>query len=294
MTQCTSCTAELPNNTKFCKQCGMPAVNTEPNKSDVRCRHCGQALRHNLRFCSQCGIPVVRSLDDLDIMGVESASARPQPDDNVPPQRAEQRLNPASEPVETHPDFVPRIGGTTTRTITRRVLYVIGIVTVAACASSALWWYQTHGRTSTAPAEVSIVAPIQGPATASTAIAVPAPANTATSTTGQPASPNTTAVAQTNAVRVPASGSAPNVPAPASAITTAAPPKPPATAPGPSPITRLLKRAERDLALGRYDKAIATADSVLELEPGNRQAKALVRKAKAKQIDALRNNSSLE
>ncbi|WP_256941390.1 hypothetical protein [Burkholderia sp. AU33803] len=56
----------------------------------------------------------------------------------------------------------------------------------------------------------------------------------------------------------------------------------------------LLKRAQGDLSRGQYDKAIATAESVLAIDPGNRPAKTLIAKAKARQMDALRNNSTLE
>jgi hypothetical protein len=67
-----------------------------------------------------------------------------------------------------------------------------------------------------------------------------------------------------------------------------------ATAPPASAISGLLRRANGDLSRGQYDKAIATAESVLMLDPGNGQAKALVARAKARQMEALRNSSSLE
>lgn len=75
-----------------------------------------------------------------------------------------------------------------------------------------------------------------------------------------------------------------------------APPVRPSTAANPaSPaVDGLLKRAQGDLSRGQYDKAIATAESVLAIEPGNRPAKTLIGKAKARQMDALRNNSTLE
>ncbi|WP_244321750.1 hypothetical protein [Burkholderia reimsis] len=75
-----------------------------------------------------------------------------------------------------------------------------------------------------------------------------------------------------------------------------APPVRAATAANPtSPaVDGLLKRAQGDLSRGQYDKAIATAESVLAIEPGNRPAKTLIGKAKARQMDALRNNSTLE
>ena len=74
------------------------------------------------------------------------------------------------------------------------------------------------------------------------------------------------------------------------------PPARPSTAANPAApaVDGLLKRAQGDLSRGQYDKAIATAESVLAIEPGNRPAKTLIAKAKARQMDALRNNSTLE
>lgn len=74
------------------------------------------------------------------------------------------------------------------------------------------------------------------------------------------------------------------------------PPVRPSTAANPAApaVDGLLKRAQGDLSRGQYDKAIATAESVLAIEPGNRPAKTLIGKAKARQMDALRNNSTLE
>ncbi|WP_083265997.1 zinc-ribbon domain-containing protein [Burkholderia lata] len=74
------------------------------------------------------------------------------------------------------------------------------------------------------------------------------------------------------------------------------PPARPSTAANPAApaVDGLLKRAQGDLSRGQYDKAIATAESVLAIEPGNRPAKTLIDKAKARQMDALRNNSTLE
>jgi hypothetical protein len=59
-------------------------------------------------------------------------------------------------------------------------------------------------------------------------------------------------------------------------------------------VATLLGKAENYTANGQYDKAIATAESVLAIEPGNRAAKSAISKAKARQMDALKSNSSLE
>lgn len=72
------------------------------------------------------------------------------------------------------------------------------------------------------------------------------------------------------------------------------PPAAAAPAPAGDKNLLLLERAERYLAMAQFDKAIATAGSVLELEPGNRAARALLDKAKARQMDALRAGSSIE
>ncbi len=59
-------------------------------------------------------------------------------------------------------------------------------------------------------------------------------------------------------------------------------------------ITVLLAKANSYIANGQYDKAIATAESVLELDPTSKGAKAMRSKAKAKQMDALKSGSSIE
>lgn len=64
--------------------------------------------------------------------------------------------------------------------------------------------------------------------------------------------------------------------------------------PASSASAALLKKAEGYLSANQFDKAIATAESVLAIEPGNRAAKALVAKAKARQMDVLKSSSSLE
>jgi len=61
-----------------------------------------------------------------------------------------------------------------------------------------------------------------------------------------------------------------------------------------SKIAALLAKANGYIANGQYDKAIATAESVLELDPASTGAKATRSKAKAKQMDALKSGSSIE
>lgn len=150
-----------------------------------------------------------------------------------------------------------------------------------------------------------------GTATSDTAVATTAAPATMLSNTlaNAPASASAeTAAASTPttadpapAARVAQSQSAATAPA-EPPVVAAVPPKPRraperksnATAPPASAISGLLRRANGDLSCGQYDKAIATAESVLMLDPGNGQAKGLVARAKAQQMEALRNSSSLE
>lgn len=61
-----------------------------------------------------------------------------------------------------------------------------------------------------------------------------------------------------------------------------------------SKIATLLNKGNGHIAKGHYDKAIATGESVLALDAGNRAAMGLIAKARAKQLEALRTNTSLE
>lgn len=59
-------------------------------------------------------------------------------------------------------------------------------------------------------------------------------------------------------------------------------------------VASLLARADGYIGSSQYDKAIATAESALELQPRSTAAAAMVNKAKARQLDALKSGSSLD
>ncbi|WP_261318277.1 hypothetical protein [Burkholderia cepacia] len=164
----------------------------------------------------------------------------------------------------------------------------------------------------TTPADTPASAPIDT-ATATGAAVTASPASgpavvTNVATASVPATPpaSNTPTASANAQQTsPFAKLQDDAPAPAAPAAVAeasrnkprpAPPVHPSTTANPaSPaVDGLLKRAQGDLSRGQYDKAIATAESVLAIEPGNRPAKTLIGKAKARQMDALRNNSTLE
>lgn len=59
-------------------------------------------------------------------------------------------------------------------------------------------------------------------------------------------------------------------------------------------VSVLLSKANGYVENKQYDKAIATAENVLELDPGSTAAQAMISKAKTRQLDALRSGSTLE
>ncbi|WP_244115818.1 hypothetical protein [Burkholderia cepacia] len=152
----------------------------------------------------------------------------------------------------------------------------------------------------TATAAAAATSPASGPAVVTNVATASVPATPPASNASN--TPHASANAQQTSPFAKLQDDAPAPPVPA-AVAEASPNKPrpappvrPSTAANPaSPaVDGLLKRAQGDLSRGQYDKAIATAESVLAIEPGNRPAKTLIGKAKARQMDALRNNSTLE
>jgi cytochrome c-type biogenesis protein CcmH/NrfG len=83
---------------------------------------------------------------------------------------------------------------------------------------------------------------------------------------------------------------------PTSEITQHVNPTPVVPVPDPmaAKVANLLSKADGYIASRQYDKAIATAETVLDLDPSNAAARAMVSKAKTRQMDALKSGSSLE
>lgn len=49
--KCINCGKEIPENSKFCMECGTSVVQKE-----ITCKKCGQALPAGAKFCSNCGV----------------------------------------------------------------------------------------------------------------------------------------------------------------------------------------------------------------------------------------------
>ncbi|HBR57107.1 MAG TPA: hypothetical protein DEA22_06520, partial [Blastocatellia bacterium] len=66
---CPRCSAQLPNDSRFCGRCGfsfsqsfaggvsVPAGSQirEPSRAERLCRTCGAAYPPHIRFCGRCG-----------------------------------------------------------------------------------------------------------------------------------------------------------------------------------------------------------------------------------------------
>lgn len=48
--KCADCGKEMPENSKFCMECGRAVVQEE-----IICKKCGQALPAGAKFCNNCG-----------------------------------------------------------------------------------------------------------------------------------------------------------------------------------------------------------------------------------------------
>lgn len=72
--KCNKCGAQLPDNAKFCRECGEKV--TVPEIKTLFCRECGRKLEPGSRFCPGCGSPVkdlpMPQSEKAEVMGEES------------------------------------------------------------------------------------------------------------------------------------------------------------------------------------------------------------------------------
>jgi Tfp pilus assembly protein PilF len=59
-------------------------------------------------------------------------------------------------------------------------------------------------------------------------------------------------------------------------------------------VRTLLSKADGYIANRQYDKAMATAESALELDPSSSAARSMISKAKSRQMEALKSGSSID
>ncbi|HEY4317845.1 MAG TPA: zinc ribbon domain-containing protein [Herbaspirillum sp.] len=179
----------------------------------------------------------------------------------------------------------------------KTLLLAAAMIVTIAIGGGLFWWLASKPVAPKPPSDNSIITPTPAPAPAVTAINVepilPSPAIPALPSN----QPQQTALPATTPIEEAITPAMQTKSAPAIADT----PQPDKTAkvivhadPMAGKISALIAKAENHIANGQYDKAIATAESVLEIEPANKSAKKVIAKAKARQMDALKSGSSLE
>ncbi len=73
---CPNCTAEIPNDSVFCINCGtkVTSENTELSPVNSICQYCGVTIQIESNFCTNCGKPLtetaiakIKSQNELDL-----------------------------------------------------------------------------------------------------------------------------------------------------------------------------------------------------------------------------------
>lgn len=317
---CSGCGAELNARAKFCRKCGKRPTGTEAAHADDS----------SLPVATPAPETVAAAEAVLEPVQVEAISVRDITPEVTPPvaqladttvtQEAEPEHVPlpiAPEPAKAEEPARPASGSTleqgTSASASQRAtepaprqlskaLIAAGIATaVAVGGGGGLFWWYSGGQPSTA---VDQATQVQAPQPT-----LPAEATAATqpNESAQPIQPpEPPAQPEPGA---PVASALPPAPAPATQpppLAAAAPALPAPTAPvkparpivQPDPmgakIDELLRKAKVHVAKGQFDKAIATAESVLAIDAGNRAARSLISNAKSRQMEALRANTSLE
>jgi ribosomal protein L40E len=312
MTSCVNCSADLPAGAKFCKKCGTPvaaSVDASP------CLVCKADLPAGAKFCKKCGAPVTGAVPlDAVLSTSEPETERvaeagtitdvPMPPVDAPSSETPSFERPAPSTALESTSVFPEAPEQSDQKQLKMI--VAGVVVVAVIAAGLFWWHGSKKAASAEPVPATLPAPIVDSAPVVEQVI---PASPTLPDLGKPHTAVPPAAANAVAPSVseaPAAGlSSPPMAAPEAAMAPMRPQPAPAQTPKigkpaqqadpmAGTIATLLGKADSYIANGQYDKAVATGESVLAIDPGSRAAKAVISKAKARQIDALRSNSSLE
>lgn len=328
MITCTHCNADNPDGTKFCKKCGAGFA-----KADA-CTNCGANLSPGAKFCKKCGTHTAAStaapapvpaLTPESLAAEQETPAEAQSDTPPPatapettaeapvtqypastsaPQPADEAA-PHHEPERETASLPPAVAAQATGGKQLKMI-IAGVVTVAVIAGGLFWWKST--RQHDVPAETAAASAESADSNANAPVTPPAlpaaPLAQQPEPTPAPAPEPAPAPVAVPAPLPPEEVEKPAPPiAPFKAAKTQEAKEKPAAKPASQGETdgqmsatanTLLKKADGYLSTNQYEKAIATAESVLAIDPNNRAAKALAAKARARQMDALKSNSSLE
>jgi len=276
---CEKCGNSNSSSAKFCKTCGEKV----PSMVDTAapCVTCAAALPSGAKFCKQCGTAV--------------ASAPPPAPSPSPP----------AEP----PVVVALVAAPPARVWLSAPSMAAALGAVAAIAACGFYLYQRSAVPSpAADSSAPVVAEASSPAT--TPVAAPAPVEKLAPVSVVGPGPGPGPTPQLAPAPPVAVASTPVPSEPIKRATPVAAQAPHRAAPVVAQVTgvveagisetlarkvsTLLSKANGYVENKQYDKAIATAENVLELDPNSSAAHAMINKAKTRQLDALRSGSTLE
>ncbi|WP_416050513.1 hypothetical protein [Cupriavidus basilensis] len=243
--------------------------------------------------------------ESAEIIAVQKVEPEHVPQPIAKPAKNEMPKQPVSQPTVEQDANTSTPRGTTEpapRQSSKALIAASIAATVAVAGGGLFWWYS--GKQPTPPVDQATQVQASQPASPTETTVATQPSEPARPIQPQepPAQPEPSAPVAATLPPAPAPAPAPEPPplaTTAPAVPTPAPSAKPAKPvvqvdPMDAKIDELLRKAKGHVAKGQYDKAIATGESVLAIDAGNRAAKTLISNAKSKQMEALRSNTSLE
>ena len=294
---CSKCGAENAPTAKFCRGCGSPLSAAAPAAAaGARCPQCENICSPAAKFCPKCG----HSFLSADTVPVPPAASETKSSPPPPPPRAVQP--PSPPPVAKQPPkraahaALPVTASDGPASRTPLIVAVVAVIAIAVAGGGVYYWkyMRVSPEPSAGPApEMSVETPLA--VTPEPMAPEPmAPEQTAQEPTTQepllPEQPDS-GPSPVESPETVATDTAPPQVATAPPVPVA-PPLPPAAPAGLQPeiaarIRTMLRQGREYKQQLQYDKAIATAESVLMIDPGNRDAKRLMKDAKEGQQAAL-------
>ena len=303
---CPQCGHECSATASFCPKCGYrfgeaPLQQAPPPPSNP-CPQCNNACVEAAKFCPKCGhqfgsapfgaIPDQEEPAPLKPIVVEPPLVQPKVEQSraaVPPAKVAKAQQPASGDIE--------------RSRTPLIATIVGVALAALIGGGGYYWKFMRAPATPpiaapsvpelAPASTETPPPVQMAAPAEVPIeegspdepeqaSLPPPTMPPTmETTAVPSEPPPAVFAPQPESSLPVAAGAPS----ASKVSSAPAGLPPEMAPR---IKTMLNQGRSYFARKQYDKAIATAEGVLLIDPGNTDARRLVNDANAGQQTALK------
>jgi len=298
---CSGCGAELIAGAKFCRKCG-----TRPTDAEAAHAEDASPVPETAETAVQLeAIPVPDITPEVTPPAVQPAGTTVTQE--VEPEIAPLPIVP--EPARTASTLEQGPSASTSPTATEpatrqpsKALTAAGIAATVTVIGGGLFWWYSGKQSSTPVDQVTQVQASQStmPAEAALAARPSEPAQPIQPPPSRPAQPEPRTPASSPSLLAPApepeppqiAAAAPALPVPTDAVKHAKSLVQPD--PMEAKVDELLRKAKGHIVKGQFDKAIATAESILAIDAGNRAAKALISNAKSRQMEALRSNTSLE